>query len=240
MELLLWGLCLLFCAWCCLVLVPVNHVAFLRSYLTQARRMLHPGVNFVWPFESVIKVKLPRGKEERVTCEFALGSTYRFDPPSYRVQTQDQIEVDVDLFAEYEIVDAERMVDYASHYDYRQILMDQTREKCNDMVSRVASVQLTASNLTEQLRAVEWPAQFGLKIKVVGIQVLRFDKNMQELIRLRALGATPAEVLSCVSRKFVGEALTRSSKTGAHAVSNVPLPVAAGLGTAWSEFMRDL
>jgi regulator of protease activity HflC (stomatin/prohibitin superfamily) len=218
-----------------LVLVPVNHVAFLRSYLTQARRMLHPGVNFVWPFESVIKVKLPRGKEERVTCEFALGSTYRFDPPSYRVQTQDQIEVDVDLFAEYEIVDAERMVDYASHYDYRQILTDQTLEKCNELVSRLAAAQVNAATLNQLLRDVEWPAQFGLKIKSVGIQVLRFDPRMQELIRMKALGATPEQVLNCVGRKFIGDGLARGCTPNSNCTA-APLPVA----TAWGEFMRDL
>jgi regulator of protease activity HflC (stomatin/prohibitin superfamily) len=196
--------------------------------------MLPAGLNFVfWPLESLITVKLPRGKEVRTTSQFAVGSVYRFDPASYCVQTQDQIEVDVDLFAEYQIVDPEQMVDYASVHDYCQILTDQTREKCNELVSKLTSAQVNASTLNELLRQAEWPSQFGLKIKSVGIQVLRFDEKMQELIRLRALGATPGEVLDCVSRKHFSDAL-RSNMSMPN-LNMMSMPMSANLAAMSNE-----
>lgn len=204
-------------AWLCSTPVSANHVSYVRAYLTQARRVIPAGFNFVlWPLEGLISVKLPRGKDVRNMAEFAVGTVYRFDPPAYCVQTQDQIEVEVDLFAEYTIVDPEQMVDYAPVHDYCQILTDQTREKCNDLVSKLTSSQVNAAVLNEQLRQVEWLSQFGLKIKSVGIQVLRFDAKMQEIIRFRATGATPGEVLDCVSRKRFTDALHGSALHGVH------------------------
>jgi regulator of protease activity HflC (stomatin/prohibitin superfamily) len=215
--------------------VSANHVSYVRAHLTQTRRKLAAGLNFVlWPFESLINVRLPRGKDVRSMTQFAVGAVYRFDPPSYTVQTLDQIEVEIDLFAEYQIVDAEQMVDYAAVHDYNQILTDQTREKCNELVSLLTSAQVNAAVLNEKLRQVDWPAQFGLKIKSAGIQVLRFDERMQELIRLKAIGATPTEVVECMGRKHFTDALAlRSQAPGVPGAGMLP---SVGLGMAMDAF----
>ena len=203
-------------------IVPSRHFAFYRNNLTQSRRALLGGFNLVfWPFETLISVKLPRGQTSVQVSHFAPGAVARFDPPCYEVQTQDRISLNVDLFIEYEICDHEYLADFGSTHDYAQILTDQTCATCNELVSRVTSDCISAYMLNDQLKEVKWLPQFGLQIKSVGIQSLKFDERMQELIRLKAMGATASEVLDCMSRTRFTDVL-RSTHTNAQLLVTEP------------------
>lgn len=199
-------------ACCTSVTVPSRCVSFVRHFSTQQTRMLGTGLHVVPPWESLVRVGLPRESHmasvpffPQPTPTLDAQPVYRYDPEPYAALTQDQVPVNVDVWIEYQIVNLQALVDNP-HATYKNVLDDEARAATQALVATLPRKALNATALRTKFVEVDWVHR-TLKIRHVGVQHIEFDEATRRIQRAESAGLNPMEALDHVRQLDMQDAL---------------------------------
>lgn len=107
-------------------IVASRHRAVALHRCTLQRRRLDRGCHCLWPWESLMSLRLPvHGRLRKVDSFYdSKERTYRYDPPPYAAITRDQVPVWIDLSIDYAIIDMDEALD-ADRDDYAELINDE-------------------------------------------------------------------------------------------------------------------
>jgi len=190
------------------VVVPAGHVAAVRNSWTQASRLISAGFNFLRPFENIIEACMPDGAVQVRRRFFAPGGQYRFDPEPYEALTEDQIPVDVDLYAYYSLSEdnTQMLLKMYDGTDFKPFLDDTLRSRTQSVVANYKRKALNAATLATALNATGWPSKL-FQIVRAGIQGIQFDDRTELIQRAESMGVPAEEIMRHISHSDFNEAI---------------------------------
>jgi hypothetical protein len=172
---------------CCTKIVPATGFAFMRHAITQRRRILTQGLNWVSPFEGTIVLCVPAGSNPSSRFSTFYGNRFRYDPGPYQALTRDHVNVFVDLSISYEL-DLEEACDFPVA-DFSGSLDKVVRSKTQQIISQILRQDINANDIINQLANVKWGrvGTFMSNVSVI-VQDIRFDDHMQAILRAQRSG----------------------------------------------------